>query len=167
MEEKKLIDVSEPVGQSIIKGIITGGLWLPLTIKNYREVARDEFDKLGINDNFVFAIFCLFGFGFWMYILGSSFGLTIKEVVTNKRIPGVMNWICEWNALRYLTYVGWIMLIAGPLMCIFTAFKMENLIKEQAAKNGIENYQVNKILLIIFHIYYVNYCLEEIKRLKK
>ena len=165
MEEKKLIDVSEPVGQSIINGIITGGLWLPLTIKKYREIARDEFDKLGINDNFVFAIFCLFGFGFWVYILGGSFGITVKDTGIEKIQKGLM--VCELNAFHYLTYIGWIMLIAAAGMCLFTAVKMENLIKEQAAKNGMENYQINKVFLVIFHIYYVNYCLDEIKRLKK
>ena len=183
MEEKKLIDVSEPVGQSIIKGIITGGLWAPLTIKQYREVVRDEFDKLGINENFVFGIFSLFGLGSLICIFGCGLGRMAVTVgaETAKRLDmsekgleryvgrldklGMM--LCEGNALRYLAYIGAIMLIAALAMCIFTAFKMENIIKEQAAKNGIENYQINKAWLIIFHIYYVNYCLEEIRRLKK
>ena len=183
MEEKKLVDVSEPVGQSIIKGVITGGLWAPLTIKQYREVARDEFDKLGINDNFIFRIFCLFGLGSLICILGCALGSTAVTAgaetakrlkVTEKQLEknlenfdklGVT--LCEGNALRYLAYIGAIILIGALVMCILAAVKMENLIKEQAAKNGIENYRINKALLIIFHIYYVNYCLEDIKGRKK
>lgn len=169
LEKKNLIDVSEPVNQSIMKGLVTGGLYLPLTLQKYRRIAKEEFDKLGITDNFIFIIFCLFGFGAYLTLIGVCCGWTEAGQTSVRTMSGVERIsVYKANALVYLEPIGFLLtFFAAPVMCLFCAVKMENTIRELAKENGIENYQVNKFFLSVFHIYYVNYCLDEIKKLKK
>ena len=53
--------------------------------------------------------------------------------------------------------------VAGSIMLIVTAFSLKNAVVEEAESKAIPNYQMNSFYLFLFNIFYINFCLNEIK----
>lgn len=141
MEEKKISWLTDEVGMKtlnfVLLGIFSGGIYYFIWITE-------------------------------RYHIFNSFGSNIlsKQTINITGILFGINILFLSTAIPSLVLIGSLANFAGWIMFIIMTFKIIRAMELYYAKNFNLDLKFNKIWMVLFHLFYINYCINELKEIE-
>ena len=155
--------VVEPTFGFVWKNIVTAGFYSVLWLNRFRWCAGEAMDRVRVTSGLVNALMFTIGGAALLYTL--AFAGVEPIVYIESGEPLLVNGNQAYSlgfgeTLRKLASLG--ALVSG-IICIRIAFLLRSYVMEKATRCGILNYNMNAFFLVIFNLFYINYCLVELK----
>ena len=155
--------VVEPTFNFVWKNIVTAGFYSVLWLNRFRWCAGEAMDRVRMTSGLVNALMYTIGGAALLYTLAfAGVGPIVYE-------SGAQAFADDGTPMYGLGIGGNLSMLAelgsivSGIICIRIAFLLRSYVKDKASRLGLADYRMNTFLLMIFNLFYINYCLVELK----
>ena len=155
--------VVEPTFNFVWKTIVTAGFYSVLWLNRLRWCAGEAMDRVRVTSGLVNALMFTLGAVALLYALSFADVSTVVDRYSGEPliVGGNQAYLLGFGETLYrLAELG--SLVSG-IICIRIAFLLRSYVKDKAARLGLTDYRMNTFFLVIFNLFYINYCLVELK----
>ena len=155
--------VVEPTFNFVWKNIVTAGFYSVLWLNRFRWCAGEAMDRVRMTSGMVNALMYTIGGAALLYTVLFADVSQIIHLDTGEPVIVGGDPVYSLGIGENLYWLAQLCAMVSGIICIRIAFLLCSYVKDKAARLGLTDYRMNTFLLVIFNLFYINYCLVELK----